>query len=127
MKRLAIMCITSLVLSGSVVAGSIHKCVDAAGNVSFTQRPCPKTSSGGRIGYSEQSQWKDSTPSAREQLNQIRGGYSESYRRDTSKDYNPSYQQQYKEMKSGNIQRRNKYNRARKRQGLRSDRYGAYD
>ncbi len=127
MKRLAVMCITTLVLSGNVVAGSIYKCIDAAGNVSFTQKPCPRKSSGGGIGYSERSQWRDSSPSAREQLNQIQRGHSESYRRDTSNDYDPSSHRQYREMKSENIRSRNKYNRARKTQRIRNDRYDADD
>lgn len=51
-------CIMAVVLSGNVSAGSIYKCIDATGNVSFSQTACQEKASGGQIGYSAPSQYR---------------------------------------------------------------------
>ena len=55
MKRLAAISIMALTVTGSVSAGSIYKCTDATGNVTFSQTACPVKTSGDQIGYSEPS------------------------------------------------------------------------
>lgn len=55
MKRLAAIGIMALAVTGSVSAGSIYKCTDAAGNITFSQTACPAKESGDQIGYSQPS------------------------------------------------------------------------
>ena len=52
MKSVLLACITALSLSGNIIAGSIYKCVNAAGEVSFSEDECLKNEHGGKIGYS---------------------------------------------------------------------------
>lgn len=55
MERFAVMLI--MAASASIAnAGSIYKCTDAAGNVTFSQTACPAKTSGGEVGYSKPSQ-----------------------------------------------------------------------
>lgn len=57
MKHLVLTYITTLILilADNAVAEGIYKCVDAEGNVSFSQTSCPKKTKGGMIEYSEPS------------------------------------------------------------------------
>ena len=55
MKSILFACITALSLSGNIIAGSIYKCVDAAGKINFTEDECLQNELGGKIGYSGQS------------------------------------------------------------------------
>lgn len=52
MKRMIIAGVAALGLCGPLAAGSIYKCTDAAGNVTFSQTACPAKESGDQIGYS---------------------------------------------------------------------------
>lgn len=63
MKRMIIVGIAALELCGDLAAGSINKCTDAAGNVTFSQTACPAKESGDQIGYSEPSR-RSSSPNA---------------------------------------------------------------
>ena len=56
MRYSATICFIAVVISGNAVAGNIYKCVDAAGNVSFSQTGCSNNMSGSQIGYSTPSQ-----------------------------------------------------------------------
>ncbi len=67
MRRLAAIGIMALAVTGSVSAGSIHKCTDAAGNVTYSQTACPAKESGDQIGYSAPSQRSHSTRAERKQ------------------------------------------------------------
>ena len=55
MRRMIIAGFVALGLCGDLAAGSIYKCTDVAGNVSFSQTVCPGESSGGKVGYSAPS------------------------------------------------------------------------
>lgn len=59
MKQMIIAGFAALGLCGDLAAGSIYKCTDAAGNVSFSQTACPAAASGGEVGYSRPSQRRE--------------------------------------------------------------------
>lgn len=102
MKRLATMCITTLVLLSNVVAGGVYKCIDAAGNVSYSSTSCPRNSYGGWVGDSSRPLVRDFAPLHRGQLNQIHGNYSDPYWHYSPKDYKPSITRQPREIKYNN-------------------------
>lgn len=60
MRGSVITALATCVLCGTAGAGSIHKCTDAAGNVTFSQTACPAAASGGEVGYSAPSQQRSS-------------------------------------------------------------------
>lgn len=61
-KHLAMISIIVLAISGNGFAGSIYKCVDTAGNVSYSQTACPENTNGSEFGDSAQSKQRNSNP-----------------------------------------------------------------
>lgn len=76
MKRLTVISIMVLAVTGIANGGSVYKCTDTAGNVTFSQSICPaKTSSIKEMDYSEpprsRSPKSNSSLSPQKQLQQM--------------------------------------------------------
>ena len=54
-KKFTMIFTVAFTLSGNATAGNIYRCVDAAGNVTFSQTACKFSDEGGKVGHSTSS------------------------------------------------------------------------